>query len=84
MKNPITRNQRIKRINHFVKYYFYSFVFAFVFSVIAYKTGTMGSGPYKPVPNTWQYVFDHLPEIIVFSLVCGLLLTLPLPTSNDE
>lgn len=83
MQNPIIRNQRRNKINRFIKYYYYSFVFAFVFSVIAYKTGTMGSGQYKPTPNSWQYVFDQLPYIIVFSLGAGLLLTLPIPSSND-
>jgi hypothetical protein len=88
MQNPIIQNQRRKRINRFVKYYYYSFVFAFVLSTIAYKTGTMGSGLrpsyYKPTPNTWQYVSDQWPDIVVFSLVAGLLLTLPIPPSNDE
>lgn len=85
MQNPIMQNRRRKRINRFVKYYFYSFVVAFVFSVIAYKIGTNGSGPHKPTPNSWQYVFDHhLPDIIVLSLIGGLLLTFPLPPSKDE
>lgn len=88
MNNPIIRNQRRKKINRIVKYFFYSFVLAFVLTVINYKTGTVGQGRsptyYNPTPNTWQYVFDHLPEIVVFSLVASLLLTFPIPPSNNE
>ena len=88
MQNPIIRDRRRKKINRFVKYYYYSFVVAFVISVIAYKTGTMGSGfrpsYYRPTPNTWRYVFDHWPSLVVFSLVAALLFTLPLPPSNNE
>ena len=46
----------------------------------------MGLRPtyYKPTPNTWQYVFDHLPEIVVFSLGVSLLFTLTTPLSNNQ
>lgn len=85
MQNPIIRNRRRKRISRFVKYYFYSFLVAFFFSAIAYKIGTYASGPNEPTPKSWQYVFNHhLPDIIVLSLVGGLLITLPLPPSKDE
>jgi len=88
MQNPIIRNKRKNKINRFIKYYYYSFVLVFVLSVIHYKTGTIGQGRrptyYRPTPNTWQYVFNHLPEIVVFSLGAGLLFTLLIPPSNDE
>ena len=88
MQNPIIRDRRRKRINRFVKHYFFFFIFSFVLSVIDYKTGSVGSGfrpsYYKPTPNTWQFVIDHLPNIVVFSLVAGLLFTLLLPPSNNE
>lgn len=88
MKNPIIQNKRRKRFYRFLKYYFYSFLFILALTLADYKTGSAGKGRnptyYKPKPNTWQYVFEHLPEILVFSLGGGLLLTLPLPPSKDE
>lgn len=88
MRNPIIHNKRRKRFYRFLKYYFYSFLFILALTLADYKTGSAGKGRnptyYKPKPNTWQYVFEHLPEILVFSLGGGLLLTLPLPPSKDE
>lgn len=87
-QNPIIRNQRRKKINRFVKYFCCYFLLILVLSVIHYKTGNNGMGLrptyYKPTPNTWQYVFDHLPEIVVFSLGVSLLFTLTTPLSNNQ
>ena len=55
-----------------------------------YKTGRAEAGGLSPVPynnprpNTWEYVFDHLPDIMVFSLGIALLGALPLLPSKDE
>ena len=88
MQNPIIRNQRRKKINRFVKYFYCYFLLIFILAVIHYKTGYDGMGLrptyYKPTPNTWQYVFDHLPEIVVFSLGASLLVTLTTPLSDNK
>ena len=87
MQNPIIRNRKRKRINRFVKYFYGYFLLFFVLSVISYKTGNEGVGLrptyYKATPITWKYVFDHLPEIVVFSLGVGLIFTLTTPLSDN-
>ena len=62
----------------------------FAISLIDYKSGRAGTGgrssvPYnRPKPYTWEYVFDHLPDIMVFSLGIALLGALPLLPPKDE
>lgn len=82
-------NKRRKRFYSFLRGYLFLFLFIFALLLMDYKTGTAGTGwspvPYnRPRPNTWEYVFNHLPEIIVFSLGIALLGALPLLPSKDE
>jgi hypothetical protein len=83
-------NKRKKRFYYFLRGYFYFFLIMFAISLIDYKSGRAGTGgrssvPYnRPKPYTWEYVFDHLPDIMVFSLGSALLLTLTLPPPKDE
>ena len=82
-------NKRKERFYSWLRGFFYLFLFAFTLSLMDYKTGTAGKGlspvPYnRPRPNTWEYVFDHLPDIMVFSLGIALLGALPLLPPKDE
>ena len=82
-------NKRRKQFYSWLRGYFFLFLFVFALSIMDYKTGTAGKGlspvPYnRPRPNTWEYVFDHLPDIMVFSLGSALLFTLTLPPPKDE
>ena len=75
MQNPIIRNQRRKEINRLVKKYIFFLLLSFVIIMIHYKNGSGDSrwktATYsKPTHNTWQYVYEHMFEIVCFSF-CG-------------
>jgi len=74
MQNPIIRNRRRKEINRLVKKYVLFLMLSFVVLIVYYKSGSVGAGRrptyYKPTPNSWQFVFNHLTEIVCFSF-CG-------------
>ena len=77
MQNPIKKRQKIKKTNSFLKRFAFSFILVFIFVTLDYKSGSVGEARkaatyYKPTPNSWNYVYDHLPDIILVSF-CGAL-----------
>ncbi len=89
MKNPIIRNQRRKKISRLVKKYMFFLLLSFVIIVIHYKNGS-GDGRWKtatyskPTPNTWQYVYEHMSEIVCLSLCGGAFFTLISESIHDD
>ena len=89
MKNPIIRNQWRKKISHLVKKYIFFLLLSFVIIVIHYKSGSGDSrwktATYsKPTPNTWKYVYEHMSEIVCFSLCGGVFFTLISELIHDD
>ena len=77
MQNPIKKRQKIKKLNSFMKRFAFSFILVFIFVTLDYKSGSVGEARkaatyYKPTPNSWNYVYEHLPNIILVSF-CGAL-----------
>ena len=89
MKNPIKRNQLKKRINLLVKKYMFFLLLSFVIIVVHYKSGSGNSrwetSTYsRPAPNTWQYVYEHMYEIVCLSLCGGAFFTLVSELIHDD
>lgn len=73
MNNPLTDH----KTNGFMKRFIFFFITWLLIAVEECKTGSLGEARklptyYKPTPNSWQFVYEHLPSIIVFSLCAGL------------
>jgi len=89
MKNPIIRNHRRKKIIHLVKKCLFFLLLSFVIIVIHYKSGS-GDNRWKtatyskPTPNTWKYVYEHMSEIVYFSLCGGAFFTLISELIHDD
>lgn len=62
---------------------------SFVIIVMHYKSGSGDSrwktASYsKPTPNTWQYVYEHMSEIVCFSFCGGVFFTLVSELIKDD
>lgn len=90
MKNPIRRDQQRKKISCLVKKYMFFLLLLFVIMVIHYKSGCSEHSRWetatysKPTPNTWQYVYEHMSEIVCFSLCGGVFFTLVSELIHDD
>ena len=89
MKNSIIRNQRKKEINRLVKKFIFFLMMSFVIIGMEYKSGSAGArwktATYsKSTPNTWQYVYNHLSEIVCLSLCGGVIFTLISELIHDD
>ena len=78
------------KIRGFIKRFAFCFVLWFLISVEECKTGSGGEARklptyYRPTPNTWEYVYEHMSGIVVFSLFAGLVSAVMLtPFFKDE
>ena len=58
--------------------------------VIHYKSGCSEHSRWetatysKPTPNTWQYVYEHMSEIVCFSFCGGVFFTLVSELIKDD